>query len=64
MPSILPDIGLTPPDFRRKLASMMSAGLDQKGCNIFGHTFITLIPKNAGLPLVAATQTPKVAAEK
>jgi hypothetical protein len=51
MSSILPDIGLTPPDFRSKLASMMSAGLEQ----IFGDAVITLIPKNASLLLVAAT---------
>jgi hypothetical protein len=53
MSSISPDIGLTPPDFRRKLASMMSAGLDQ----IFGDAVITLIPKDASLLLVTAKHT-------
>ncbi len=55
MSSISSDIGLTAPDFRRRLASMISAWLHQ----IFGDAVIMLIPKIANLLPVADTQTPK-----
>jgi hypothetical protein len=40
---------------------MTQLGFIQKRCNISGRTAITLIPPNASLPLVSATQTPKAA---